>query len=611
MIPKIIHYCWVGGAPKPASVEYCIQSWRKFCPDYEIIEWNESNYDFTKNRYMSQAYEAKKWGFVPDYARLDIVYQHGGFYLDTDVELVSRLDNLLQLPAVAGFEHPEGEERFVNLGQGFGAEPGNTAVRKMLERYDRLEFRQADGTLNLCPSPHYTTEVLCALGLIREDREQELPGIHIFPSEYFCPKSFATGQMHRTAYTVSIHHFTASWMDDAIRKEIEHNRSRYERYGKRLGGLILQWESACEKYTPAERMKKGAGWILRGGKQKLIRTWEETQRELQLTKAVLHRPREQKQVEKPLLFDTALESQNTGDQIIMEHCRRYLGQVLGIKNLPAVSTHVFPDERAYAQIQQAGIKFVCGTNLLSGHMAHYGLWKLPQNLESYHDIVLMGVGFDSERTDFDRYSSRLLRCILSKHYIHSVRDSFSEQMLRRMGIPNVLNTGCPTMWGLTPEHCASIPTQMGRNVVCTITDYHRDPERDTSMLDQLLELYETVYFWPQGAEDNAYLDTLGRREQLNCLPEGLEAFDTMLRQPELDYVGTRLHAGIRALNAGHRSLIISIDNRAQAIAKETGLPILLRSQISEKLASKLCSPIQTMITLPTRQISLWISQFES
>ena len=95
-IPKKIHYCWVGGTAKPKSVQYCIDSWKKYCPDYEIIEWNEDNYDFSKNRYMKEAYDNKKWGFVPDYARLDIIYQHGGIYMDTDVEMVANLDDLLE-----------------------------------------------------------------------------------------------------------------------------------------------------------------------------------------------------------------------------------------------------------------------------------------------------------------------------------------------------------------------------------------------------------------------------------------------------------------------------------------------------------------------------------
>ena len=106
MIPKIIHYCWFGGAELPEKDRKCIESWKKFCPDYQIIEWNENNYDVTKNTYMYQAYQAKKWGFVPDYARLDIIYQHGGIYLDTDVELVKNLDSLLENDAFMGFVSP-------------------------------------------------------------------------------------------------------------------------------------------------------------------------------------------------------------------------------------------------------------------------------------------------------------------------------------------------------------------------------------------------------------------------------------------------------------------------------------------------------------------------
>ena len=104
MIPKKIHYCWVGGNSKPPLVKKCIQSWKKYCPDYEIIEWNESNYDISKNIYMKQAYEAKKWAFVTDYMRLDIIYEHGGIYLDTDVELIKNIDDLLSNEAFAGIE---------------------------------------------------------------------------------------------------------------------------------------------------------------------------------------------------------------------------------------------------------------------------------------------------------------------------------------------------------------------------------------------------------------------------------------------------------------------------------------------------------------------------
>ena len=136
MIPKIIHYCWFGGESLPESAIKCINSWKKFCPDYEIIRWDESNYDVTKNVYMKEAYEAKKWGFVPDYARLDIVYNYGGIYMDTDVELLKPLDDLLGCNAYMGVEKPG----IVALGLGFGAEKGNSVIGDLLEEYNDKRF---------------------------------------------------------------------------------------------------------------------------------------------------------------------------------------------------------------------------------------------------------------------------------------------------------------------------------------------------------------------------------------------------------------------------------------------------------------------------------------
>ena len=182
MIPKIIHYCWVGNKSKPQSVLYCIESWKKFCPDYEIREWNESNYDFNKNVYMKQAYEAKKWGFVPDYARLDIVYQYGGIYLDTDVELIKGLDKLLNQTAFMGFENTGDGEFFVNCGHGFGAEPHHDIIRAARDLYDDVQFLKEDGTYNLVPSPNYTTQTLKKYGLIQENKDQNLPDMTVYLS---------------------------------------------------------------------------------------------------------------------------------------------------------------------------------------------------------------------------------------------------------------------------------------------------------------------------------------------------------------------------------------------------------------------------------------------
>lgn len=248
-IPKIIHYCWIGSAEKPQSVQYCIDSWKKYCPDYEIIEWNENNYDFTKNQYMREAYEAKKWGFVPDYARLDIIYNHGGIYLDTDVEIIKNFDDLLEKKAFIGFENTGTEELFVNCGQGFGSISKNPLIKEMRDFYDNMHFCEKDGTLNMLPSPHFTTKVLCDNGLVRNDITQNLDNIVVYNSEVLCPKNFTTGDINITKDTYSIHHFTASWLDEKIKKVMCHQRNIYKKYGNRLGGYILIMESILKSTT--------------------------------------------------------------------------------------------------------------------------------------------------------------------------------------------------------------------------------------------------------------------------------------------------------------------------------------------------------------------------
>ena len=158
MIPKKIHYFWIGGKSMPEKNKTCVESWKKFCPDYEIIEWNESNYDFSECTYMAQAYEAELWGFVPDYARLDIICREGGIYLDTDVELLKSLDDLLSCKAFMGFEN----RKSVAPGLGFGAEPGNEILKQMRDLYHSFSFYNENGTPNIAPSllRYKTSEIL-------------------------------------------------------------------------------------------------------------------------------------------------------------------------------------------------------------------------------------------------------------------------------------------------------------------------------------------------------------------------------------------------------------------------------------------------------------------
>lgn len=220
MIPKTIHYCWFGTKPLPESARKCIDSWKRYCPGYEIRRWGEDDFDFDAlNEYCRQAYEEKAWGFVPDYLRLWIVYTCGGIYLDTDVQVVKPLDPLLEHRAFCGFEKPDdpetAHELYVNFGQGFGAEKGNALIKAHLDLYDGLSFRLPDGSIDRTPSPSYTTRVLVAAGLDRTRNErQDLDDITVYPSECFCPKSFMTGILDITPQTYSIHHFDASWFTD-------------------------------------------------------------------------------------------------------------------------------------------------------------------------------------------------------------------------------------------------------------------------------------------------------------------------------------------------------------------------------------------------------------
>ncbi len=225
MIPKVIHYCWVGGNPLPKSDKKYIDSWKKFCPGYQIIEWNENNYDFTKIPYMKEAYDAKKWGFVPDYARLEIIYQNGGIYLDTDVQVLKSFDELLKYKAFAGFE----SDQYVALGLGFGAEAGHPILKSLMDSYSDMHFIKADGSLNMTASPKMNTETLLRLGLVANGKRQNIKGMEILPRDFLAPKSFITGLTEITENTYSIHQYDASWFDDDKRQRIA---ERWERHRK-------------------------------------------------------------------------------------------------------------------------------------------------------------------------------------------------------------------------------------------------------------------------------------------------------------------------------------------------------------------------------------------
>ena len=204
MIPKKIHYCWFGKGEKSPKIQKCIDSWKKYCSDYELIEWNEENFDVNINPYTAWCYENKKYAFLSDYVRLLVVEANGGIYFDTDVEVVKSFDALLNNNAYFGFE----TESFVNTGLGFGAEAHNHVVKLMLKEYDIL----LDGKNGTIGCPKLNTEALLKCGLMLNGENQSLDNCTVFSPEYFNPYDASTGRLKTTQNSYSIHWYSASWM---------------------------------------------------------------------------------------------------------------------------------------------------------------------------------------------------------------------------------------------------------------------------------------------------------------------------------------------------------------------------------------------------------------
>ena len=216
-IPKVIHYCWFGGNPLSELAQKCIASWKKYCPDYEIVEWNESNYDISACKYMSEAFEAKRWAFVSDYARFDILYKHGGLYFDTDVELIAPIDDIVEHGPFMGIE--KRKKCFINPGLGLGAVAGMEIYRKILDLYNERSIYAPDGSFDLANVVTITTNIFNEYGFKdNTEKVQYTCGVYVYPWEYFCPKDPFTCDINITNNSRAIHHYDASWKSDTEKK---------------------------------------------------------------------------------------------------------------------------------------------------------------------------------------------------------------------------------------------------------------------------------------------------------------------------------------------------------------------------------------------------------
>lgn len=210
MIPKKVHYCWFGNNNMPDEYLKYMETWKKYCPDYEIIRWDEQNYDVMKNDYLKQAYRSKKWAFVSDYARVDVIYQYGGVYLDTDVELVKNFDEFLKWDMFCGFE----SSNYIAWGLGFGAVRGHEILEEVMSVYEQMEFINSDGTLNMVNCPVIQSSVMSKYGFVLDGTPQEKNNVAVYPPEFFSPYSYIKGFGRITANTHSIHHYSESWKEE-------------------------------------------------------------------------------------------------------------------------------------------------------------------------------------------------------------------------------------------------------------------------------------------------------------------------------------------------------------------------------------------------------------
>lgn len=317
-------------------------------------------------------------------------------------------------------------------------------------------------------------------------------------------------------------------------------------------------------------------------------------------------------LKKIILYNPAISSLNMGDHIIADASKEHLQFLLKDSFTVEVSTHL-PISRIYMRhTKDFDYRFVCGSNLLRGKMDRlFRQWDIRlDQVDLVGESILLGTGWWQYGDAPDSYTKLLYKKVLSKNALHSVRDNYTKQQLESIGIKNVITTACPTMWKLTQDHCLQIDTRKKRNVVFTLTDYNKDPEADLKLISILIRNYNNVYYWIQGTEDYRYIKELvPELSGLHMIAPTLEAYDYILENEEVDYIGTRLHGGVRALQKGRRTIIIGVDNRAEEKKKDFNMTVISRDNIEE--VEELIHKRLTMdIIIPEKEIKEWKYQFK-
>ena len=309
-------------------------------------------------------------------------------------------------------------------------------------------------------------------------------------------------------------------------------------------------------------------------------------------------------MKRAVLLDTSVASTNIGDQIIMEAVRAELAAPLADTLIASVASHDTMGAKGRALVKAADLVVAGGSNLISSHQWLRSVWRLqPSDAFLGMNVVLMGVGWYQHQQKPDAYTSWLLRRVLHPTALHSVRDSQAQRMLAAIGITNTINTGCPTLWNLSPEACATLPRTRADEVVTTLNTYIPDRAADGRLIETLRSRYKTIHAWVQTAEDHDWLRSFG--DDIRILEPSLAAYDRLLTSaPSLDYVGNRLHGGIRALQHGRRAIIVEIDNRAQEMGRDFQLPTVERTDFA-RLEAMIDGDLAITVTPPTAAIAQW------
>jgi len=311
------------------------------------------------------------------------------------------------------------------------------------------------------------------------------------------------------------------------------------------------------------------------------------------------------------IVDTSICSDNLGDEIIMEAVNGIVTEMFPGAYIYRVPSHESLSDRTRVFLKRSTWCFVGGTNLLSSNMHRFGLWRIAKSdAQLYGEIrtTLLGAGWNDYLHPTNARTKQLFEAAFRPNLLHSARDTYTYNHLTDCGIRAVM-TSCPTMWCLTPDHCAKIPRTRARSAVITLTAWRGAARLDRAFVELIQRYYKDLYFFCQSQEDFRYFTSFGW-ENIKCLPPTIKGYDQFLDENDVDFIGTRLHGGIRALQKCRRALIISIDNRAKEIAKDTGLPVISRED-TQQIGEWIEAGGATEIKLPEQAIGAWKGQFRS